>query len=172
MLAGNIPATGPLKEYNDWRTGVKTVTYTRTADSKTGGFNVVGVDAFAFSDAALQKILTTISKRADDQKDTVLGTTGAGALQLKTTLDNYIDRYGFIPAKAIVFVPDATQADTLKPSEITGVRYNPREGKSYTYPFGRSSATDGEADRAAAIQSALITAGSRSVSFTPERVRI
>lgn len=168
-LNGQIPAAGPIFEYNQWRTGAKIVTYTRYPTSKPGGFTPVGIDAFAFNDAAVQKVLVEVSNRADAAKTTVLTAAGVTALGWAPDLTGYAERFGFTPAKAIVFATDPTQQDTLVASQITGVRYNPREGASYTYPFGKTG-TDGEADRGAAIQAVIPAAN--NVSFTPERARV
>jgi hypothetical protein len=78
---------------------------------------------------------------------------------------------GFAPALAVIF-KDAAQVDTKVESEITGRRYNPREGKSYSLPFGQKSGGTGAADLtfagvAAGIIEAL--AVGEKVSFQPER---
>ena len=80
---------------------------------------------------------------------------------------------GFKPARAIIFIPsvagDADSVGTEKTSQITGIKYNPRDGNNFTLPFGQP----GTATNLNAVQSAIKSAvngidTARSVSFQPE----
>jgi hypothetical protein len=74
---------------------------------------------------------------------------------------------GFQPAKAIVFVA-GVQSDVKETSQITGLKYNPRDGQTYTVPMGQKTGEIYEG----AVQQSIITAVAdltdASVTFRPE----
>lgn len=75
---------------------------------------------------------------------------------------------GFQAAKATVFVGTGTGAQAT--SKITGLPYKKRAGESYTFPFGKTTATDGEFERQSAIFTAVEGNVNRSVTFRAEKL--
>jgi hypothetical protein len=60
------PAGTPLRQYQDWKAGTRTITYTREAASKPGKILKVGVNPFAYPVSAESLALVSLSKRAND----------------------------------------------------------------------------------------------------------
>ena len=156
-----------LGEYLKYKTGEKVLDYTRDAASKPGEMVEVQVLAFARAntDAA---IITSLSSRSE----AAIANLGVSATDLNhaaVTDGQFFP--GFIPAKAVFFKADATQADTLETSQITGKKYNPREGKSYTLPFGQKPSGTGVDLTYAGVASGIVGSlgEDESVSFQPEK---
>jgi len=164
-----IPAGSVLKNYLDVKTGAKTVSYTRQPDSRPGSFVNRQIHAFGLLPAD-DPIILKVSNRAITGLSSVLTITA-----LKLNLDDVSTAgstlEGFAPALA-VFFKDAAQNDTKEESKITGRKYNPREGNSYTLPFGLKATGTGAGDLtfsgvAAGIVAAL--GAGEKVSFQPEK---
>lgn len=162
-----LPANSVVSNYLKFKTGETKIDITRTPESLPG--NLIEKTVIPFSRALADGgIVVLCSLRAFES----LNLTGVTATNLNIsdpTTDESPLR-GFIPAKAILFKEDATQVDTKVDSQITGRKYNPREGASYTLPFGQKDAGIG-----ADLTYAGVAAGIRAsvnvetnVSFEPE----
>jgi hypothetical protein len=138
--------------------------YTTTPVDKGSEESVI-IQPFGYS--ADRPVIVSYSGRA------ALNLTGAGlsAANLGHLAPDPDAGYqpGFIPAKAIVFV-GTTGSGVATVSKITGLSYKKRGGASYTIPFGRVGATEGEFERQSAIVTAVESTPTRSVSFQSERI--
>lgn len=171
---GAPPSGSPLADYQGYRNGTRTVTYTR--DENSNPDSILAIYLIPFSEPEDLYYLTGISERANGQVDLVGGVTN---LKFKTPAqmvaeDSTTESRGFQPAKAIVF--NGTGGSEPEPSRITGVSYKKRVGASYTFPYGiAEGATVLEANyinRTREIRNAVNPNGTnRSVSFKPEIIR-
>lgn len=114
-----------------------------------------------------EKLAVQVSGRLTDTNisGNALSATELGLTAV--TNENY--ERDFIPAKIIVKKLGAGSPQT---SQITGVSYTKIAGDSFTFPYGRKTATDRQFDRQRALYN-LIEASTEkfSATFTPERMR-
>jgi hypothetical protein len=108
---------------------------------------VVRVSSRAFTASPISAIITACAIVAGDA----------------TGITRYV---GFRPARVAIFIK-GSQVDTLETSQFTGVKYNPRDGASYTLPFGKVAGTDSYSERREAIIVAADIA-TMQLSFKPE----
>lgn len=134
----------------------------RAAESKIGGLVLVSVNPFALGAGTANNKAVLMSKRT---RNGALFTSFKDDCNIVDydALHEKIKKYS--PAKAIVF-KKGTQADTKKTSKITGIKYNPTEGSSYTFPFGTKPSATLILVRGAIV--AQTVASGASVSFRPE----
>lgn len=167
----NNPAAGSiLGNYKDFRDGKIVVDYTRDAASKPGSLVEVAVSPFYKILDATTPARVKMSKRVLDQ-GALAGTRTASNL-ITTVPAGAVEEQDYVPAKAIVFIP-GVQAETLETSQITGVKYNPKEGASYTIPLGQATGEiyEGEVRGLVLVAVAAIAGTIKStVSFTSEKV--
>lgn len=162
-----LPAGSALHNYYLFKTGQNPVSITRAPESLPGGYDIRQVLAFGDLNTA-DPIAVDVSSRAI----TAIANLGVSAVDLNLDdLSSGVPLRDFKPAKAVIFKPD-TQAENSETSQITGLKYDPREGASYTLPFGQKSGGSGGADLtyrgvAAGIAAACEAAGD-SVSFKEE----
>ncbi|NEO88523.1 MAG: hypothetical protein F6J87_30480 [Spirulina sp. SIO3F2] len=162
-----IPSGSVLDNYYKFKTGQTSYTVTRTPESLPGGYDIKEVLAFGDLNSA-DPIAVGVSSRAA----AAIASLGVSALDLNLDdLATGVNLRDFIPAKAVIFKPDA-QVANQETSQITGLKYDPREGASYTLPFGQKSGGSGAGDLtyrgvAAGIAAASEAAG-ESVSFQEE----
>lgn len=160
------PTTGSaLDNYQKWKKGDVTVTYTRSAESHPGALIDVALLLFSFpttEGAAMCKA----SKRAIEAASTHgIAKTEAG---LTDEPAGDIDYPGdFIPAQAIVIV-NGTTASTPVESKLTKIRYKPKNSKSYTIPFGKTATNNTYLKQAQALKTIVNAVATRNVSFYPE----
>jgi hypothetical protein len=170
-IAPAAPAGTPLAKYQSYKSGQVALTYTQSATSNPGAFNVVSVLPFAFAAADTTAIKTSVSKRAITSTNLTLFGLSEAELGIDTSPpDTTISTKGFIPAKAICTNVTGTTA-TAKTSKITGLAYKTKANASYTFPVGRTSGNPSWAEQKAAIigQVAAQTTGNKSVTFKPEK---
>lgn len=164
------PPAGTVLEKFATRAG-RTISYTRNAASKPGTRVDVKLNPFGYAVDDANVVITGASTRSITNREKIL--KSALVTTLKWKADTFVGgtiRRGFVPAKAIFFQKLPTQTETKSTSKITGLKYNPVEGDSYTLPFGATATGDTEKEggmRAAII--ADLQAGV-SVSFTAERL--
>lgn len=167
----NDPITGSiLANYKDFRDGKKVVDYSRESTSHPGSLVDIAINPF-FQDLDADKpVYSKISNRVLTL--TNLNTTRAAANIITTIPPGATELKAYTPAKATVFLP-ATQSDTKKPSQITGVAYNPKEGASFTIPYGKKTGELYENVVRASILTAvkaISVTPKASVTFTSEKV--
>lgn len=165
-VAGNPPAGSALENYKKWRGGEVEVSYPRSAESKQGEMLEVSVHPFGLASTSTALAIVGFSKRVNDQ---------ANLANIKTACNHSIvdfDAHGrrakFKPAKAVIFIP-GTQVNTDVPSKITGVKYNPREGASFTIPYGQKTGATNEGDVRTDIQTAVNAITGATVSYYSEQ---
>jgi hypothetical protein len=166
----NNPATGSiLANYKDFRDGKKVVNYVRDAASKPGSLVDVGLNPFysPLGTGEENWVVVKASNRA-------IVSTAVSAIRAQCNLDTtpsgaYEGIRGFQPAQVIVFVKSGTQLDTKETSQITGVRYNPMEGTSYTLPYGQVTGSLYEEDVRANIITSNTVPATNKLRFTSER---
>lgn len=163
-----LPAGSVIKNYVDFTTGERKITITRTPDSLPGELLEKAVIPFSVINA-VGALRVPVSKRSFE------ALTDLGPSATDFNLDDLAQDDGFnsdfIPAKCVIFKADATQSPTKVDSQITGRKYNPREGASYTLPFGQKGAGTTAADITYAGVAAGIVAAlglRENASFEPE----
>lgn len=172
--AGGSAAEGSaLAKFKDYAEGRVVPEYERDPNSNPG--KEIPIYVIPFGEVGDVYYLIGISNRSNNQ----IAIAG-GATALKTeTVESLPDEADtaqsnkFTSAAAVVFV--GTGTGTATPSQITGVRYKPRLGNSYTFPFGKGAGATGAAatfkGRATVIQETVLATPGRSVSFRPEILR-
>lgn len=113
------------------------------------------------------KLIIQVSGRVTDPN---IGANALSRSELGLSSPVAADDYNenFIPAKIIV---KQVGASTTATSQITGVPYKKVAGESFTFPFGRKTATDRLFDRQLALYNIVEAAeGKFSTTFTPERM--
>lgn len=167
----NNPVTGSiLANYKDFRDGKTVVNYTRAPESLPGNLVEIAVNPFFKVLDATTPARVKISKRVLDQAG--LSSVRTAANILTTVPEGAVELKNYVPAKAIVFIP-GVQSNTKKPSQITGVTYNPKEGNSYTIPFGQATGEIYEGEVRGLILTAVAGIGGAiksTVTFTSEKV--
>ncbi|MFM8009038.1 MAG: hypothetical protein ACKO86_29900 [Dolichospermum sp.] len=166
--APDAPTGSALREYQIYKQQKRAITYTRAASSKPGSLKVVVIKPFALPAADATTIRIDLSERAESNFAT-FGLTAA-ELGIDTTLNNN-DKLivGFLPAKAVCRNITGTTTTTVT-SKLTKRPYRTKANVSFTFPFGRTTAspTFGQA-KAEIISSVAGSAGNKSVTFHPEK---
>ena len=128
----------------------------------------VSVNPFGYPTAEGNLAIVPISQRAS------LSTVGT-AIRTAANIDDETEvgaqtLSGFIPAKATIFAGTGATTEVADGSKITGLRYDKRNGASYTIPYGASVARPKEVEVRAAIKAALVASPNATVSFKSERL--
>ena len=162
------PAGSYLREYQDWRAGLREVSYTRNTTSNPDKLLKVAINPFGYTIGTANQALTTLSKRTENYAK-VAGVRTAANIELEL-VDDAKPVIGFVPAKATVFAGTGTTTTVTGGSKITGVVYKKRNGASYTFPYGASSTNPREINVREAILTVVKDEENTSVSFTSERL--
>ena len=164
-VAQDPPANSALAKYVEVKSGEKVIEVDRSADSKPKSFEVIAVKPFGLPTASEDKIETTISERTAD------GITAVGLSKANLGIDDDVTGAltlkGFQPAKAIVFDADGT-TEANKVSGITGIKYNKKNGKSLTIPFGRASGRTSYFEQKSFLVGEIAAAD--TITFKPEKM--
>lgn len=164
-VAQDPPAGSALAKYIEVRSGEKVIEVNRSADSKPKSFEVIAVKPFGFAAASTEKIQTAISERTADNLTTVgLSKTNLG---IEDDITGALTLKGFQPAKAVVFDAEGTVTPN-KESGITGIKYNKKNGKSLTIPFGRTASRATFFEQKSFLVGEIAAAD--SISFKPEKM--
>lgn len=162
------PAGSQLKEFQDWYSKQRVITYTRDAASKPGQLDEVAIKPFGVLSTSTTMALVDYSKRAKDGVSTA-GVTAALKHAANTTGASKI--IGFEPARAVITVV-GTGNGTPTDSKITGRKYNKKSNNSYTYPFGQGTAAADASYESRRLDFLTAVANStKTVSFRPEVFR-
>lgn len=168
----DAPVGSQLRQYQDFKSGKRVVTYTRAAASLPGNIKAVGLKPFAVPAASTTRYLVPISNRSLTNFPAA-GVT-AELLNIDTTPEGTAALqkvFGFTSAKATVKNVTGTAATTAT-SKITGDTYKRKNAASYTFPFGASTDQPSYSQAKAVIIAAVTTAtGNKGVSFSPEIFR-
>lgn len=168
----DAPANSQLRSYQDYKAGKRLITYPRANTSNPGDIKAASLKPFALPAADTDNFLVEISGRAINNFSAAgltaanlnIDTTPEGTANLKRVI-------GFTPARATVKNITATTA-TTKTSKITGDTYKSKAASSYTFPFGRGTASPSYSQAKDIIVSAVSgSAGNKGVSFKPEIYR-
>lgn len=165
----DAPAGSQLRLYQDYKSGKRTVEYTRAAGSKPGSLDSVVVKPFAFAAADTTLYIVPYSARVKSS----LTATGLSLDTLGSSeeLTNGIDAYGFIPAKVTVSVRSGTTTSTPD-SKLTGKKYTKKgTTATYTLAFGRTTGNPSYSEQKAALLAAVTADANRGASFKPEVFR-
>lgn len=165
----NAPAGSQLAEYQEFKSGKKTVTYNRDAESRPGNLGEAYIKAFALPAADTKVFLVDFSNRAK----TAIANTGVTNALLGHADDSpeASRAYGYTPARATIILIAAGEGTTT-PSKITGKPYKKKNNNTYTYPFGRATANPTYSEQKGAILNAVAKSNTnRGVSFKPEIYR-
>ncbi|MDJ0593444.1 MAG: hypothetical protein QNJ72_26240 [Pleurocapsa sp. MO_226.B13] len=167
--ARNEPPTGSiLDKFQEFQSGSAGISYPRDEDSLPDSLDPVGVNPFGLLLNANNVVRIKISNR-------VLTETSLSAVRTEAGIETdpanaVLTLSGFTPAKATVFIEDATQPTAPETSQITGIRYKKRAGSSYTVPYGQKTGQTIEGQVRAAITTAVTSIPRASVSFKSERL--
>ena len=164
--APDAPQGSIAREYQDFKAGKRVIQYPRSADSKPGSLEIVSVLPFYYAGDDTKQTLVKQSQRSDTE--TTLDGVQTACNQLTADLDAHIRLENFIPAKAVVTVFSGTE--TQETSRITGIRYNKKAAKSYTFPYGASAAEKAERNVRQDIVAAVNLLTNASVSFSSEKI--
>ncbi|HYX13402.1 MAG TPA: hypothetical protein VE944_03365 [Nostoc sp.] len=163
----DAPLGTPLRKYQDWKAGKVDIDYPRSASSNPGTFERIGIKPFALPAASPIEYVTVISARAQGQ----YALFGLSVAELGIEIpdaDDFIAK-GYRPAKASCRNITGTTAVTAT-SKLTGVPYKAKSDVGYSFPFGRTAGNPTYSEQKAAIIAAVAAAaGTKSVSFTPEK---
>ena len=164
----NTPPDGSvLKNFADYKSGAKQPNYVRAPESLPGTLLEVAIKPFAFPAAGTVNYIVDLSERASTA--TGIAAVLAAGNAVTTIPAGAVKASGFIPAKAVIFAPAGTQDNTEIPSQITGILYNPREGQSYTVPYGTAATNGSESEVRAAMITAATPITNATISFRSER---
>ena len=160
------PANTPLEQYQKYAKGDFVPTYVRAEDSLPGKIEVARIIPFGVATTGSSNYIVPFSQRAKN-----------GALEGVTTACNHakdpaptdVEAENFIPAKAVISVPGTGEAKDAE-SQITGRTYKKKPKKTFTYPYGKSSANEFERNVRVAILAATKTANENArVTFSSEQ---
>lgn len=166
--ARNEPPTDSiLDKYQEFQSGSAGISYPRDEDSLQGSIEKVGVRPFALPLAAGNLISVPISNRALTETQVSTVRTAAN-IETNNELA-VLDLRTYKPARAIVFIEDATQPTQKIPSKITGVPYLPTKGSSYTIPYGKDTGEEYENEIRTQITAAVAGISRASVQFKSEK---
>ncbi|HBL10171.1 MAG TPA: hypothetical protein DD379_01810 [Cyanobacteria bacterium UBA11162] len=142
----DAPAGTRLRYYQDWRKGAREVNYVRVAASNPGKLESTVIELFSVA-GTNNKATAKYSKRSGDAV-TSIGLSPT-ALGYGTVNANFLGSY--TPAKITVYTGGA-RSTTSTPSKLTGKPYKGRtQAKTYTLPFGKTSANPSYAEAAKAL---------------------
>lgn len=162
-----LPANTPLRKFQEWRDKERKVTYDRLEASLPEELLPVKVNPFFRGVTADDPIQVTLSKRVNDNTVAKKGLT-PGNVIISDTITGIAVR-GYTPAKCTVILPfNDSRTDTPK-SQLTGLPYKRSNTASYTFPYGRETNTEFEADVRAAIKGAFPADDNASFRFTTEK---
>jgi hypothetical protein len=162
-------ATGTaFDNYKAFKAGTRKITVDRSGSLPE---QYVTVYLNPFGVPAEEEYVVGYSKRSADQKGTLFTTPSLLNHNDTPTDSANVNDGKYIPAKATVHTRGT--GSTNKPSGITGVPYNKRNGAtSYTFPFGgkgSANATKLYVPVCRAIEEDVKKKVRQSVSFTPEK---
>lgn len=161
----DAPAGTVAKNFQDFAAGKKKLSYPRDEASKPGELLKISVLPFYFGGAAGKETIVTQSRRGDEQGS--MNGVQSACNQIAADPETHSVLRGFVPAKAVVF--DFGTATTSTTSQITGIRYDKRNGNSFTFAYGASATENAEGNVRADILTAVDAIGTASVSFTSEK---
>lgn len=161
------PVTDPTTAFFKYDQFEKGKANYKVDGQERGDDELVSLVPFGFGEGT-DKLVIQVSGRLTDQAISANALTRAElGLSAVVAADDYNEN--FIPAKIVVKLQTGTDKDNV--SQITGVPYTKVLGDSYTFPFGRKTATDRLFDRQLALYNIVeAAAGKFSVTFKPERM--
>ena len=159
-----------IAAYKAYRRGTSTA-YKTTAVLKTGSHPVTLIPFCA--EGITSRYASKMSGRAftamsqNSITDALLNIDSGGASGTQQATVGATKTYGFVPAKAVLFV--GTGSTSAATSGITLLSYKKRAGTSYTYPLGKGlTATEETYPQVTGKIFAAVSTGNRTVSFKPE----
>jgi hypothetical protein len=161
----DAPSGSVIRKYQLYKGGKVDLKYPRDASSKPEQLKEVSVLPFYFGGLVGTEAIVKQSKRADEA-GTLQGVQTA-CNQIAVDIATHSVLAKFHPARATVF--DYTGASTVATSQITGLKYDKRAGKSYTFPYGASAAEKTPASVEKTIIAAVKAITTASVGFVAER---
>lgn len=166
---GEAPAGSQLREYQDWRSGKRSIEYgDRPDSSKPKNLIPVAVKPFAIPSTDTDEYIVDLSDRADKGKATASVTDTL--LGYKTDLSSAQNVSNFTPAR-VTISSVGTGATTTATSKITGRKYKKKNTSSYTYPIGQTTANKSYKEIKTAIVAAIASGTNLSASFSAEIYR-
>ena len=162
-----LPANTPLRKFEEWRDKERKITYDRTEQSLPKELITVKVNPFFRNVTVDDPIQVTLSKRVNDNTVAKKGLAPGNVITSDTITG--ISVTGYTPAKCTVTLP-FNDARAEKPkSQLTGLPYKRSNTASYTFPYGRGTNTEFEAEVRAAIKGAYSATDKASLRFTAEK---
>jgi hypothetical protein len=161
----DAPAGTIARKYQDYQAGKVKLTYTRTNDSKPEAILRVSILPFHFGGVAGTEAIVAQSARASLATAPNEVQTACNQIVVNPELHSKLDR--FKPARVTVF--DYSETKAPETSQITGLAYEKRVGKSYTFPYGASATEKTDSAVRKAILVAVKAIGTASASFSSEK---
>lgn len=164
-----LPANTPLRSFQEWRNNERKITYERTEQSLPGSIDEVSLNPFGLPVDVANQYVVPVSNRAKvfGLGDSVLA---AGNTD-KDVPEGAIRTRGFVPAKAYVSVPFNDPRPGDPTSKLTGLKYARSNTRSFTLPYGASTANPRESEVRAAIIAVVAQDNiQNSVRFTSEKL--
>jgi len=159
------PSGSVARNFQDFVAGRRRVSYTRDADSRQISLEKVSIfPFFAGAEEGTERIVC-ISQRALNESAVDLVITAANHIDVD--FEQHADVTGFQPAKAIVSITGGTAISQT--SQITGERYESRNARSFTIPYGATSGERFEGLVRGGIIEAVSEIDNATVTFCPER---
>lgn len=166
-LNPDAPAGTPLRLYQDWKKGARNISYTRAATSRPDELLTVAVNPFGLLLETVNLYKVPLSKRT---KERVPGTNPLVAAGIVEEVPAGAKKVrDFVPAKATVSVPSGSTSTTPETSKLTGVKYQPSNKISYTFPYGKKTGELLESSVRANITGAFGSVANSQISFTSEK---
>ena len=162
------PTGSYLRQYQDWKSGAREVTYIRDSSSRIKGEIEVILNPFSYPVSDSTKALVTMSQRASESSTYGKIKSAANISDVAGSVASPLRN--FVPAKAIVFVGTGGTTRVTGGSKITGVVYDKRNGASYTFPYGSSGTNRTESEVRGQIYTALTGDDNITVSFNSEKL--
>ena len=164
----DAPSGTPLREFQDWKKGARNVSYDRDNNSLPEQLIDVAIHPFYFDFNAQSLTRTVISKRTlDNSAINALRTAGNITNPVPITVT---ELSGFFPAQCTVSIPDSTKDNPNATSQLTGVKYNKKGYRSYTFPYGAGADAARESEVRGNIRAAVGNENNYQLQFTSEKI--
>jgi hypothetical protein len=161
----DAPAGSVARKFQLFKAGKVDLKYPRDEGSRPEQLKEVSILPFYFGGAVGTEAIVKQSKRADEAES--MGSIQTACNQITVDLLTHGTLAKFQPAKATVF--DVGAGTKPAKSQITGIDYKKRNGKSYTFPYGASTTEKTPAAVEKTILTAVKALKTASVSFKSEK---
>ncbi len=139
---GNIPTSGPLGEYYKYKTGQKELVQSNPIPAEARELFLVGVIPFAVAASgslATERYLTTMSAYSLVGLQTRSNIPEANFGIYKVEGGEQVNPVYYPALLKVKYAKSGEQVEPNRPSQITGDKYNYLYGRTFSFPFGRTT---------------------------------